>query len=572
MISWTGNRRIGEIVLKPVDGLAAAPTGVLVGSPAGDRLVPVGLGGVVKLSPPLRTSTLHLQFSSLSASAAGNTAGGQPAQLPVGLSAISIPALRSLRPSLLAASTPFALGCGRGPSVSVDGQQYQTSVTGTVGELTQLKPVRLQLCAPGQQLTLLAGQHRLTTAPAADFTVTSLNLSSSAAAAAPPASGRQLRVLSWQADSRRLDIGPGEASYVEVHENFNPGWQATLNGKALTATRLDGWQQAFLVPAGQGGTITLTFGPATAYHAGIVVSVLGLLALLAVAIRTHRRRRARPGQPPYEWFGPASSPPSQRPRDDLPAPAVRARRGMPADEWRGPASPPWSQPRRDRPASDATWPPSGQRSRPSWTAAHSSSTGQWTRVASAQAHRGGQHQAGRHRRSDTPAGGWPARPGPAEMPPSYGRTDTPARGWPARPGPAEMPPSYGRAETPARGWRPRPDPAGVSPSSSAALRRNALLLLPLLVVMAVAGGPIVLVVPLLAIVAAFRPGWLPGIAVAAMLFVGVIAASATNPTALGSGTFSGPAQVCALIALAAALMPAAVSRRASPSSDSRRSR
>ena len=46
-------------------------------------------------------------------------------------------------------------------------------------------------------------------------------------------------------------IGPGPASYLEVHENYNAGWAATLNGHALRAVYLDGWQQGFVVPAGR---------------------------------------------------------------------------------------------------------------------------------------------------------------------------------------------------------------------------------------------------------------------------------------------------------------------------------
>jgi hypothetical protein len=59
--------------------------------------------------------------------------------------------------------------------------------------------------------------------------------------------------------------------------------------------------------------------------------------------------------------------------------------------------------------------------------------------------------------------------------------------------------------------------------------------------------------------------WLPRsrqfIAFGAMLAAGVVAASASNPTVMGSGPFSGPAQFFALVALAAALLPAADSRQ-----------
>jgi hypothetical protein len=81
-------------------------------------------------------------------------------------------------------------------------------------------------------------------------------------------------------------------------------------------------------------------------------------------------------------------------------------------------------------------------------------------------------------------------------------------------------------------------------------------LLALALVIFVAGGPAVLAVPVLAVA-----GWrwrrsLPWIAGAAMLAAGIVTATAALPSTLGDGAFSGLAQWCALIALAAALMPA----------------
>jgi arabinofuranan 3-O-arabinosyltransferase len=90
-------------------------------------------------------------------------------------------------------------------------------------------------------------------------------------------------IRSWQPDQRRISIGPGAASYLEVHENYNSGWAAALNGQQLTPVRLDGWQQGFMVPAGAGGTITLTFRPAGTYHVVLVASILAAILLLAVA-------------------------------------------------------------------------------------------------------------------------------------------------------------------------------------------------------------------------------------------------------------------------------------------------
>ena len=91
-----------------------------------------------------------------------------------------------------------------------------------------------------------------------------------------------MTIRSWQPDQRRLGVGPGAASYLEVHENYNQGWAATLDGRALAPVRLDGWQQGFVLPAGSGGTVTLSFRPAASYHLALVVSLAAIILLLAL--------------------------------------------------------------------------------------------------------------------------------------------------------------------------------------------------------------------------------------------------------------------------------------------------
>ncbi len=67
--------------------------------------------------------------------------------------------------------------------------------------------------------------------------------------------------------------------------------------------RLDGWQQAFIVPAGAGGTITMTFQPTATYHLALVVSILAVALLLAIAAWSFtpaRRRAAAPSVGPMD--------------------------------------------------------------------------------------------------------------------------------------------------------------------------------------------------------------------------------------------------------------------------------
>ncbi len=80
-----------------------------------------------------------------------------------------------------------------------------------------------------------------------------------------------------------------------------------------------------------------------------------------------------------------------------------------------------------------------------------------------------------------------------------------------------------------------------------------------LVLIFVAGGPVALVVPALAYLAWRRPHWLSAVALAGMGVSGLLVAMAAQPTGGGLGAFGAPAQACALVGLAAALMPALTS-------------
>lgn len=68
----------------------------------------------------------------------------------------------------------------------------------------------------------------------------------------------------------------------------------------------------------------------------------------------------------------------------------------------------------------------------------------------------------------------------------------------------------------------------------------------------VVGGPLVVAVPVVSVIACYRPTWLAGIAFAAMIAAGALAA---HGTAGRYGAFGASAQACALLALAAALTP-----------------
>ncbi len=476
-LSWHRARRISEIVVQPAYGFAAAPTKIKVTSFFGTREATIGLGGVATLTPPLTTNELELSFPGWAAAAQPGTSSGQPV---LGLAELTIPALAGLHVAAPDPSAGFSLACGSGPVISMDSRDLATAVSGTLGELTGGLPVDVRLCTPGSAVTLGNGKHRLYVAPGL-FTTTDVALRSAASASVTPA--RSLRVLSWQPDSRAVRIGPGRETYVEVHQNANPGWEATLDGHRLASATLDGWQQGFIVPAGAGGVITMTFAPATWYHIGLALAALAFIGMVAVAAGW---RRWMSYVIPAFFFAVLES------GTILLLSGTRLA---------------------------AVWEP--------------------LEVLSllAVAVVGLAYVRFRRQPGRVPSAAPAAHHAPAAILPARG-DEAARKEWGGRWA------GGGRLHGVLRWLLPWTGPAAVA------------------VLILLVGGPMVLAVPVLAVVAAVRPRWLPVVSLAAMLAAGLIAATAADPATLGGGAFGPAGQACALLALAAALYPATAARAA----------
>jgi arabinofuranan 3-O-arabinosyltransferase len=99
-----------------------------------------------------------------------------------------------------------------------------------------------------------------------------------------PGPGTAAVIRSWTAARRVLQVAAPARSYLVVNENFNAGWQARLDGRALSAVRLDGWKQAWLLPAGSAGTVTLTYQPDALYRDALGGGLGGLALIVLVAL------------------------------------------------------------------------------------------------------------------------------------------------------------------------------------------------------------------------------------------------------------------------------------------------
>ncbi|GAY16426.1 alpha-(1-_3)-arabinofuranosyltransferase [Mycobacterium sp. shizuoka-1] len=175
--------------------------------------------------------------------------------------------------------------CGQGPIVAVSGRFVQTSVTSTVGALLDGEPIPARACDP-TPIDLPAGRQELLISPGSAFVVDGAQLSGPQAGQIPTAPTTPAEVTTWGPDRREFTLARSPTARVlVVPESVNPGWVAHLpDGVTLTPVVVNGWQQGWVVPAGEQGTVTVSFPSNRGYRIGLAVglSLLPLLALLAL--------------------------------------------------------------------------------------------------------------------------------------------------------------------------------------------------------------------------------------------------------------------------------------------------
>jgi arabinofuranan 3-O-arabinosyltransferase len=171
----------------------------------------------------------------------------------------------------------------------------RTRVSGTFAELLNGRPMEFTAC---RGVPLAAGANQVTEPHSDAFDVQDVVVGSAAgarpAAAAETAAPAAATVRSWTSSERTLRVTAAKRSYLEVNENFNAGWQAVLAGRRLQPVQLDGWKQAWVLPAGSAGLVTLTYQPESLYRdaVGGGLAALALIMLVAVGLRLRRAPRA----------------------------------------------------------------------------------------------------------------------------------------------------------------------------------------------------------------------------------------------------------------------------------------
>jgi arabinofuranan 3-O-arabinosyltransferase len=182
-------------------------------------------------------------------------------------------------------------GCGDGPTVQLDGRAVPTELDGEPAEPRPGRQVAFSACAP---LSLPAGVHDLVTEAGAALVVDSVTLVGAGWDADGPRPARPVEIRSWESGQRRVEVGPGPASFLTLAESYNAGWSASFEGERLQPVRLDGWRQAWMVPEGSAGVVELVFSPERNYRLALAAGFVGLAALWLLAGRTPRRSSTLP--------------------------------------------------------------------------------------------------------------------------------------------------------------------------------------------------------------------------------------------------------------------------------------
>jgi SAM-dependent methyltransferase len=285
-IRWGYRRTIRRVTVNRPPGYSGLMQVLVTGDGGQARGILLNGATTVARFAPMRTTRLTFKFSVV--------------QAPLQVSDVLIPGVPSLTPPPVL----FQLRCGLGPLIKLNGQTVPTRLSGTFDDLLTGRPMQFTACSP---VTLAAGQNHVAEPFTDAFSVRDVVLSAQAIAPSSPPTAAVIR--SWTASSRTVTVTARTRSYLIVNENFNKGWRAVIGGRTLQPVRLDGWKQAWLLPAGTSGVVKLTYQPDRPYRAAVFggLGVLALILLIAAWPSRWRPGRWRRSRLPASPRGPRPS-------------------------------------------------------------------------------------------------------------------------------------------------------------------------------------------------------------------------------------------------------------------------
>lgn len=213
---------------------------------------------------------------------------------------------KQLRKALSQAANGCSTDADAGLSIRVGSSRVPLQLVGDSAELRKAlsngQAVVATAC-PGGELRLPTGQEVLVEASAGNLplAIDTVELRVELAGASSSSSiesatwPQGVRRVQWSDTQRTIHVpASNQSRLLVVPESTNNGWVArTKQNRELRPTVANGWQQAWVVPAGYGGEIELEFVPDRPYRVFLLAGALALALLVVLALASlvvlHRR-------------------------------------------------------------------------------------------------------------------------------------------------------------------------------------------------------------------------------------------------------------------------------------------
>lgn len=295
-INWLAPRKITGLQLTLDPAVAGTrPDAITVTSPDGTRGGILDENGTLLFDRPLETSEIMIfLLDRLVPSRSQDPYTNTWQKLPTAVGEVTVLPDPKRAPSNL--ERKVDLPCGSGPLLDVGGNKINTRISATVRDLLELREVPAMPCLPAGRETVDLGPGDIRIVATSSPVVSPVRILLKTRGSEGQVTPGPLEVTSWSADKRELKVSnAGHERVLVVRENTNPGWQATLGGRALEPIVLDGWQQGWRIPPGLSGTVTLTFQPNSVFHIALAAGGVLMVGLIVAAILPSRRLGA------HEW-------------------------------------------------------------------------------------------------------------------------------------------------------------------------------------------------------------------------------------------------------------------------------
>jgi arabinofuranan 3-O-arabinosyltransferase len=301
-ITFPQPREVSRIqVLVSPEAAASRPTAVRI--VAGGKARTVQLDETGRGTLP-KVTTLRVQLSVVDIDPTFEVSGQSFVEAPPGISSLTFGHRRDTRLEKRSGNLVRAFPCGSGPIVAINNRAFVTSVTASTAQLMRGEPVTLRICGSNKLILGADDVNRLVALPSAMFRIDSLQLRRASVSPATTQPLSTVRDGHGMPTSVRVPER-SQLSVLTLPQNVNAGWVASLDGKELKTTRVAGWKQAWVLPAGEAGQVRLSYPPQSDLNRGFLLGLIGILLCVAVVVVPMLRRRQAPRELPALEAAPA---------------------------------------------------------------------------------------------------------------------------------------------------------------------------------------------------------------------------------------------------------------------------